>query len=56
MSLATAAAIGSVLLLIASQINRRTRSESPLLKLLIKVLAVIVLALVAAYFYQRFVS
>lgn len=55
MSLALAAAISSILLLIASQVKRRVKGELPWLNWLIKGLAVIVIGLVAAYFYQRMV-
>lgn len=53
MTLSVAAAIASILLLIASQIQRRTQAARPWLDTAIKVLIVIVIALVGAYFYQR---
>jgi hypothetical protein len=56
MSLALAAAISSILLLITSQIKRRMQSKNPVLDGVITALIVIVVALVGAYFYQRFVS
>lgn len=56
MSLALAAFFGSVALLIASQVQRRTQGKHVWLNGLIKGLAVIVIGLAAAYFYQRFVT
>lgn len=56
MSLATAAAVAAILLLIASQIQRRTEQENVLLSWIVRVLVVLVIALVAAYLYQRAVS
>ena len=53
MSLASAAAVAAILLLIAVQIQRRTEQEDPLLGWIVKVLVVTVIALVAAYLYQR---
>lgn len=53
MSLALAAAISSILLLIASQVKRRMPGNGPWLDWLIKGLAVVVIVLVAVYFYQR---
>ncbi|MGJ8559458.1 MAG: hypothetical protein ACSHX3_04405 [Litorimonas sp.] len=53
MSLALAAAVGSVLLLIASQVRRRMSGDGLWLDWLIKGLIVIVITLVGAYFYQR---
>jgi hypothetical protein len=53
MSLALAAAVSSILLLIASQVKRRMPGNGPWLDWLIKGLVVIVIVTVAAYFYQR---
>jgi len=53
MSLALAAAVSSILLLIASQVKRRMPGNAPWLDWLIKGLVVIVIVIVAAYFYQR---
>lgn len=53
MSLALAAAVSSILLLIASQVKRRMPGNGPWLDWLIKGLVVIVIVIVAAYFYQR---
>jgi nitrate reductase gamma subunit len=56
MTLAIAAAIGSLVLIIASQVKRRMTAASPGLDMFIRVLAVVVIGLVAAYFYQRVVE
>jgi hypothetical protein len=56
MNLAIAAAIGSLVLIIASQVKRRMKAPSPGLDMFIKVLAVVVIGHVAAYFYQRVAS
>lgn len=55
MSLALAAAIGSFALIVASQFKRRMKAPSPVLDGFIKVLAIVVIGLVVAYFYQRVV-
>ncbi|GHA91076.1 hypothetical protein GCM10009069_12740 [Algimonas arctica] len=53
MSLALAAAISAILLLISSQVKRRIPGNGPWLDWLIKGLAVIVIGLVVTYFYLR---
>jgi len=56
MTLAIAAAIGSLVLIIASQVKRRMKATSPVLDGFIRVLVVVVIGLAAAYFYQRVAS
>lgn len=53
MSLAIAAALGSMALIIVTQINKRNPDRSAGLNGVIRLLIIIVIGLVAAYFYQR---
>lgn len=55
MSLALAAAISSILLLVTSQIKRRMKRDNLILDWVIKALIVIVIVLVGTYFYLRVV-
>ncbi len=48
--------VAAITLFVTSIISRRARTNTPTLQLVVKVLRVVILVLVASYFYIRFVG